>query len=235
MMMTPRLRKFALLAHVTSSVGWLGAVAAFLALAIAGLISQDAHKVGAAYLAMELTTWFAIVPLALASLLTGLVSSLGTKWGLFRYYWVLVKFLLTTFVAVVLLLKIEPISFLAGVAAETTMSSADHRGVRMSLVAHAGGGLVVLLVAAALGIYKPWSMTRFGRRKASLAAASHGAPTRGSVGIRTAGEPSPSEASDAGWSEGGSTAGTRWRLYVLVGIVLLFVILHLLFGGVPRH
>jgi hypothetical protein len=37
MAMTPRLRKFALTAHVTSSVGWLGAVAAFLALAVAGL------------------------------------------------------------------------------------------------------------------------------------------------------------------------------------------------------
>jgi hypothetical protein len=29
MTMTPGLRKFALTAHVTSSVGWLGAVAAF--------------------------------------------------------------------------------------------------------------------------------------------------------------------------------------------------------------
>jgi len=34
--MTPRLRKFVLTAHVTLSVGWLGAVAGFLALAIAG-------------------------------------------------------------------------------------------------------------------------------------------------------------------------------------------------------
>lgn len=68
MTMTPRLRKFALTAHVTSSVGWLGAVAGFLALAVAGLTSQDAQMVGAAYLTMELTTWFVIVPLSLASL-----------------------------------------------------------------------------------------------------------------------------------------------------------------------
>ncbi len=38
--MTPGLRKFARTAHVTSSVGWLGAVAGFLALAAAGLTSQ---------------------------------------------------------------------------------------------------------------------------------------------------------------------------------------------------
>ena len=64
MIMSPGLRKFALTAHVTSSIGWFGAVAAFLALAIAGLTSQDAQIVRAAYLAMELTTWFVIVPLA---------------------------------------------------------------------------------------------------------------------------------------------------------------------------
>jgi hypothetical protein len=75
----PRLRKFALTAHVTSSVGWLGAVAGFLALAVAGLTSQNAQMARAAYLAMELITWFVIVPLGLASLLTGLVQSLGTS------------------------------------------------------------------------------------------------------------------------------------------------------------
>lgn len=52
---TPPLRKFALTAHVISSVGWLGAVAAFLALAVAGLAGRDARLVRASYLAMELT------------------------------------------------------------------------------------------------------------------------------------------------------------------------------------
>lgn len=93
--MTPALRKLALTAHVTSSVGWLGAVGGFLALALAGLTSQDAQMVRAAYLATDVITWFVIVPLAFGSLLTGLVVSLATPWGLFRHYWVLVKFLLT--------------------------------------------------------------------------------------------------------------------------------------------
>ena len=39
-----------------------------------------------AYLAMDLIGWFVIVPLSLASLLTGLVQALGTTWGLFRHY-----------------------------------------------------------------------------------------------------------------------------------------------------
>src|SRR5687768_15129946 len=87
--MTPRLRGFALTVHLTLSVGWIGAVMAFLALVIAAMTSQDAQTLRAAWMAMELTGWFAIVPLALASLFTGLVMALGTRWGLFRHYWVL--------------------------------------------------------------------------------------------------------------------------------------------------
>jgi hypothetical protein len=87
-MMTPSLRKLVLTAHITVSVGWLGAVAAFLALAITGLTSRDAQTMRTAYAAMELTARFVIVPLAFASLLTGLIESLGTPWGLLRHYWV---------------------------------------------------------------------------------------------------------------------------------------------------
>ena len=165
MTMTPGLRKFALAAHVTSSVGLLGAVAGFLALAIAGLTSQDAQMVRAAYLAMELTAWFVIVPLAFASLLIGIVESLGTPWGLFRHYWVLAKVLLTVIATIVLLLQMKLISYMAHVAAETTLSGVDLRGARIRLVIHAGGGLLVLLVPVALSLYKPWGMTRYGWRK----------------------------------------------------------------------
>ena len=165
MIMSPRIRKFALTAHVACSVGWLGAVVGFLALAVAGLTSQDAQIVRAAYLAMELIAWFVIVPSSFVSLLTGLVQSLGTTWGLFRHYWVLVKLLLTVLATIVLLLQLEPIGYVADVAAERTLSGADLREARISLVIHAGGGLLVLLVPTTLSVYKPRGMTRYGLRK----------------------------------------------------------------------
>jgi hypothetical protein len=166
MTLTPRVRKFALTAHVTSSVGWLGAVAGFLALAVAGLTSEDAQMVRAAYLTMELTGWFVLVPLALASLLTGLVQSLGTTWGLFRHYWVLAKLLINVFATIVLLLFMQTLSSLGGVAAETRLSNDDLGVLRSpSPVLHACAALVLLLVATALAIYKPRGMTRYGRRK----------------------------------------------------------------------
>jgi hypothetical protein len=163
--MTPGLRKFALTLHVTCSVSSVGAVAGFLALAVAGLVSQDARIVRAAYLAMELTAWFVILPLMLAALLTGIIQSLGTVWGLFRHYWVLAKLVLTVLVTIVLLLQMELINYLAGVAAETTLSSTDLRGLRWSPVIHAGGGLLVLLLPVALSLYKPRGMTPYGWRK----------------------------------------------------------------------
>jgi hypothetical protein len=103
MIMPPRVRKLALTAHLTVSVGWTGAVVAYLALGVAAATSQDAPTVRAAWIAMELTGWYVIVPLALASLLTGLVMALGTKWGLFRHYWVLFSLVLTILATVVLL------------------------------------------------------------------------------------------------------------------------------------
>src|SRR6516225_9693510 len=146
MSMSRRFRKLALSAHVTASVGWLGAVAGFLALAIGGLTSQQSQTVGAAYLAMELITWSVIIPLSLASLVTGLVSSVGTDWGLFRHYWVLAKLLLTILATTLLALHTQPVGRAASLATEKMMSSADLRPVRIQLVVDAGAALLVLLV-----------------------------------------------------------------------------------------
>jgi hypothetical protein len=163
MTMPPRLRKLALTAHITTTVGWLGAVVAFLALAVVGLTSQDAQAVRGAYLVMEPVAWLVLVPLAFASLLTGVVQSLGTAWGLFRHYWVLYKLLITVFATVVLLIYMETFAFMAGVAADP---SADLGVVRnASPVVHAALALLVLVVAAVLAVYKPQGMTRYGRRK----------------------------------------------------------------------
>lgn len=84
---------------------------------------------------------------------------------MFRHYWVLFKLLLTAVATIVLLLKLEPISYLAGAAAQATFSSADLIGLRTSLAAHAVGGLLVLLVVAGLAIYKPPGVIRLGAAK----------------------------------------------------------------------
>ncbi len=162
MTMTPGLRKFALTVHLTFSVGWIGAVAAYLALGVSAVTSQDAQTVRSAWVAMELTGWFVIVPLALAALMTGLVMSLGTPWGLFRHYWVLISLVLTILSTVVLLLHMPTVSALADVAREA--DAADLRRLGGDLL-HPGVGLLVLLGITVLNVYKPRGMTRYGWRK----------------------------------------------------------------------
>jgi hypothetical protein len=167
MALTLRLRKLALTAHVTASVGWLGAVVVFLALSVAGLTSQNPQTVRSAYLVMELTGWAVLVPLSLASLLTGLVCALGSTWGLFRHYWVLFKLLINVVATIVLLLYMQTLAYLADVAAQTTTLSPGELGELKSPspMLHAAAALLLLLVATTLATYKPRGMTRYGRRK----------------------------------------------------------------------
>ena len=162
MTMPPGLRKFALIAHLTVSVGWIGAVVAYLALGVSTVTSQDAQTVRAAWIAMELTGWYAIVPLALAALLTGLVMALGTRWGLFQHYWVFFSLLLTILATVVLLVHMPTVSSLADVAREADGANLDRLGGDLL---HPGLGLVVLLVITVLNVYKPQGLTRYGWRK----------------------------------------------------------------------
>jgi hypothetical protein len=104
--------------------------------------------------------------LSLASLLTGLVQSLGTQWGLFRHYWVLAKLLINVVATIVLLLYMQTLRSLGAVAAEATLSSDDLSGLRdPSPVLHAGAALLLLLAAATLSVYKPRGLTPYGQRK----------------------------------------------------------------------
>ena len=140
MIMSPARCRFALTVHVLASVGWLGAVASFLALAIAGLANQDAQIVRAAYLAMEVLTGTVIVPLAFGSLLTGLAQALRTPWGLFRHYWVLFKLALTLLATILLLVHTQPIHHVADAAASTLLAATHLRQTRIQLVVDAAEG-----------------------------------------------------------------------------------------------
>jgi hypothetical protein len=162
MTMAPGLRKFVLAAHLTLSIGWIGAVVAYLALGISSVTSQDALTVRGAWVAMELTGWYVIVPLALAALLTGLVISMGTTWGLFRHYWVLISLALTILATVVLLLHMPTVSLMADTAREADGADLGRLGGDLL---HPGLGLLVLLVITALNMYKPRGMTPYGWRK----------------------------------------------------------------------
>ncbi|MGC4939939.1 DUF2269 domain-containing protein [Kribbella sp. DT2] len=158
--MRPGVRKAVLVVHVVTSVGWLGAVAAYLAVDLTAVISRDVETARAAFIVMQVIVRRVIVPLALASVIIGVVNALGTSWGLFRHYWVLLKLLLTIFATTVLLIESQTVNALATAAG----SSGDPRGLPGTLL-HSIGGLVILAFITVVSVHKPRGLTRYGWRQ----------------------------------------------------------------------
>lgn len=161
--------------HLTVSVGWIGGVVAYLALGIAAINAGDDRTIRGAWIAMEILGWYVIVPLALASLGTGAVLALATRWGLFRHYWVIISLLLTVIAVAVLLLHMPDVTATAEVA---RAASGEGLAALGGDLAHPAIGLVVLLVIQVLNIYKPRGLTRYGHRR------QHEAPDRDPAGRR---------------------------------------------------
>lgn len=161
--MPPALRKVFLTAHVTASVGWVGAVIVFLGLAIIGLTSPAAQTVRGSYLIMERAGWLVLLPLAIASLLTGLIQGLGTKWGLFRHYWVIFKLIINLVSTAVLITYMGTFEAMAATAADMSVPLVEVRNSSPRL--HSILALILLMIATVLSIYKPRAMTRYGQRK----------------------------------------------------------------------
>jgi hypothetical protein len=104
--------------------------------------------------------WQVIVPLGLASLLTGLVQSLGTAWVLFRHYWVLLKFVLTVIATVLLLLHMTLADRLADTTNQTGFCTSRLYGLRIQIIADAAAAVVLLIVNTVLSVHKPSGKTR---------------------------------------------------------------------------
>lgn len=174
----PRVRRLLLAVHLSCSVGWIGAVCAYLALAFAVPATDDPEVVRAAWIGMELVGWYAIVPLALGSLATGVLMGAVTRWGLLRHYWVLISMVGTVVLTAVLIMHMPDVTAQADRA-----RTLEEEGLLLAMgsdIAHAIIGLVMLIGILVLNIYKPRGLTKYGWRK-DQAARSRGAATRASA------------------------------------------------------
>jgi ribose/xylose/arabinose/galactoside ABC-type transport system permease subunit len=158
-MLSPVARKTLLAMHIAVSVGWMGAAAAYVALNVPAL-TADEQEARAAYLMMPIVADYALVPLAIAAVVTGIALALGTRWGLLQHYWVTVSLVVTLFAATILVLHLPAIDGLAVVAADP---EADVSALGGDLL-HSVGGLVVLSLPLALNVVKPRGLTRRGWR-----------------------------------------------------------------------
>ena len=154
--MTHQISRFFLINHITFSVGWLGAIAVFITLAVTALTTMNIQIARSALLAMDISAWYVIVPFCLISLLTGLVQAFGTKWGLFKHYWIVVKLFLTIVMTILLLLHMQPISYLASVAIEPSFSNTQYASQIIDIISKAGLAVLVLVATTTISVYKPW-------------------------------------------------------------------------------
>lgn len=173
--MSPLGRKVGLVAHVGCSVGWLGAIVTSMVLALVGLTTRDTDTARAAYILLEVVGWYALVPLGLASLLTGLVQALGTRWGLFRHHWIIAKVAMNLVAVGVLLLYMQTLAYLADRARAPAFPADLDRMNGLSPVVHAAAAVALLLTALVLSVLKPKGLTPYGRRKNASMPRSDGA------------------------------------------------------------
>ena len=229
--MTSGVRKFALTAHVTVSVGWIGAVAGFLALSVAGLTSESPEVIRSSYVSMDTLGRYVIVPLGLVALATGVVQALGTQWGLVQHYWVVAKLLLTVAATLALLLHqftavAQAARFASGAAADA-LPGIELNRFGTQLLADASLAVVLLLVVTTLSVYNPWGKTRYGRRKQHEQLRLRTGSIAGPVG----GVPSLANESTS------DPPNLRRLIAIAVVCVLVAVLvaLHLTGGGLGRH
>ncbi|MEV0898172.1 DUF2269 domain-containing protein [Actinoplanes sp. NPDC049802] len=158
--MKPAVRRGLLVVHIAASVGWIGAIAASLALAVVAFVTTDPAVAGAVYRVLEPLAWAALVPFSFAALVTGVIQSLVSPWGLIRHYWVLFKLVLNVFAVAVLLLYMQTLAGFARAAAGGGAAVPS-----LSPVVHAAAAIVLLLIALVLSVFKPRGLTTWGYRR----------------------------------------------------------------------
>jgi hypothetical protein len=149
-----RVRNAVLTAHIMMSVGLLGDVAGFLAVAIRASSTTDQ---GSALHLIQVLSMFSVlfgIPLSVGAILTGITLGIGSKWGIFRYPWVVTKLLLIVSVMVV-----------GGVIIGPALDTMRHGGgdTTAQLIAAASYDVVALAIATGLSVFKPGRSFRAGR------------------------------------------------------------------------
>jgi hypothetical protein len=169
---SPPVYRLLLAAHVVVSGGWLGIAAAKLALAVAAGAAVDAPE--ALYTSMHVVN-VAFPPTAVGTLVTGVLLSLGTKWGLLRHYWVATKLALTVGVIATGVAMVD-VLIQQSVAATSGQAVGDGSILLLGfavapatlLISLSAAHVLMLAAATVISVYKPWGKTRIGRRKSPV-------------------------------------------------------------------
>jgi hypothetical protein len=152
-------RRLLILIHVAVAVSVLGVDVVLIALGLAGYTTNPETTYPAAQLIGQRVLW----PLALASLATGVTVALVGPYGLFRFWWVTIKLLVTLALTGLLAFVLLPALTAAAQAAAAGEALAESRQLMLVLGPIVSSAL--LLTNIALAVFKPtWRLAQPPRR-----------------------------------------------------------------------
>jgi hypothetical protein len=166
----PQLRKAVLVLHIAAGVGWMGVDVVLFILLYTGLTTDDGAIAAACYRAVSVFVPVAVPVLSLGMLATGLLLGWGTKWGLLRHWWVLVKLALATIMVILVFVSLLPgvndlndaDAAMGASAVRDSLGSAPSQMMYPPVVS-----FLMLSTAAILSVYKPWRQTPWSTPRAS--------------------------------------------------------------------
>lgn len=157
-------RRAILVGHLVAAGSWIGIDVLVAVLVGTARLTSDDQLAGLAYRALGTFVVWPMAVSALVCLLTGLLLGLGTKYGLLRHWWVLVKLVLTSILLVLILVVLRPGMAEVATAGVGLESGAD-LGIDLSFLVYPPAvSLVTLAVATVLAVFKPWGRTRSVKR-----------------------------------------------------------------------
>jgi uncharacterized membrane protein len=143
--MSPAVRRAVLTVHIIASVGLLGDCAGILAINVRAATTTDPALAASSYELLEMFSIVFGIPLSLASLGTGVLLGLGTKWGVLRHRWVTAKLLVILSVILAGALIIGP----------ATAAMRDGGGAEATLILACAYDVLALSLATGLSVFKP--------------------------------------------------------------------------------
>lgn len=167
---TIRQKRWLLSAHLFCTVAWLGTALCSLVLNLTALFTQDSHLLRAIYLQASILDVALLRGGALGAILTGLLLSVLTQWGLFRFYWIMLKEIISVLciaVGVIISSWNDEALALAASPGFQSVHSPIYLTDRAWMFLGIAFQLVSLSAVVVISVFKPWGQwKRFTRHRA---------------------------------------------------------------------
>jgi len=147
--------------HVLFAGIWVACGVVILAFSLAADNIQNGDRLYMLNYLVDLVDMKILVPSAMLCLLTGLIYSLGTKWGFFKYRWLIFKWIVTVGIIVLGTIFTGPwieemveISLKEGAAAiqNSHYAALDRKQFIMGIFMNG-----TLIVTVFISVFKPWN------------------------------------------------------------------------------